>query len=121
MEVWGSLLGPADREVATGEVATFLLDNANAAVTPSSDGWFDDDIAFSKPWGFEVSSIQVPVLLMHGEQDLFVPFMHGLWLAEHIPDVDARLSAEDGHLTLPERRIGEVHAWLVERFVAGSP
>ena len=83
--------------------------------------WFDDDIAFSKPWGFEVSSIQVPVLLMHGEQDLFVPYGHGLWLAEHIPEVDARLSAEDGHLTLPERRIGEVHAWLVERFVAGGP
>jgi pimeloyl-ACP methyl ester carboxylesterase len=121
VEVWGSLLGPADREVATGEVATFLLDNATAAVTPSSAGWFDDDIAFSKPWGFEVSSIQVPVLLMHGEQDLFVPYGHGLWLAEHIPEVDARLSAEDGHLTLPERRIGEVHAWLVERFVAGGP
>ena len=58
----------------------------------------------------------MPVLVWQGEQDLFVPFGHGIWLAEHIPDADARLTADDGHLTIGERRIGEVHAWLVERF-----
>jgi pimeloyl-ACP methyl ester carboxylesterase len=115
-EVWGTLLGPADREVATGELAEFLIANARAALTPSSDGWFDDDVCFAKPWGFEITSIRVPVLLLHGEQDLFVPFGHGVWLAEHIPGVEAHLSHEDGHLTLPERRIGEVHDWLLERF-----
>ena len=119
LEAWGTLLCPADREVATGELAEFLVANARDALTPSSDGWFDDDVCFVKPWGFEVSLIRVPVLLMHGEQDLFVPFGHGVWLAEHIPGVESRLLPEDGHLTLPERRIGEVHAWLVERFTAG--
>ena len=58
----------------------------------------------------------MPVLLWQGTQDLFVPFAHGEWLAARIPGVDARLSDDDGHLTLLQNRIPEVHAWLIERF-----
>jgi pimeloyl-ACP methyl ester carboxylesterase len=112
---WQTLLGPADREIATGEFAAELLEHLRAGIEPSGDGWFDDDLVFTKPWGFELASIGVPVLLWQGEQDRFVPLGHGRWLADHIPGVDARFTAEDGHLTLT-RRVPEVHAWLLERF-----
>ena len=115
VELWSTLLGPADREVATGEFAAALLEHIRAGLEPSVDGWLDDDVAFVSPWGFDLSDIRVPVLLWQGEQDRFVPFAHGVWLAEHIPGVDARLTAEDGHLTLAVRRIPEVHAWLLDR------
>ena len=71
---------------------------------------------FVEPWGFELASIEVPVLVCHGEQDMFVPFAHGVWLAGHIPGSEARLTADDGHLTILERRTGEIHAWLLARF-----
>ncbi len=115
VELWQTLLGPADREVATGEFAAGLLEHMRAGLEPGVDGWLDDDRAFAAPWGFDLGAIRVPVLLWHGEQDKFVPFAHGVWLAERIPGVDARLTAEDGHLTLFQRRIPEVHAWLLER------
>jgi pimeloyl-ACP methyl ester carboxylesterase len=115
VEQWQTLLGPADREVATGDFAAELLEHMRAGIGPGGDGWLDDDLVFAKPWGFDVASIRVPVLLCQGEQDRFVPFGHGVWLAERIPGVEARLTAEDGHLTLAQRRIPEVHAWLVER------
>jgi pimeloyl-ACP methyl ester carboxylesterase len=115
VEAWQTLLGPADREAAIGEFAAHLLEHMRAGIGPQGDGWLDDDLAFVSPWGFDVTSIRVPVQLWHGEQDKFVPLAHGVWLAERIPDVDAHLSAEDGHLTLFLRRVPEIHAWLLER------
>ena len=58
----------------------------------------------------------MPVLLLHGEQDQFVPFGHGVWLTARLPGVEARLTAEDGHLILAERRVGEVHEWLLSKW-----
>jgi pimeloyl-ACP methyl ester carboxylesterase len=116
LAAWSSILGPADREVLTGSFVEFVIESTEAGIEPSSDGWFDDDVVFVEPWGFDVASIAVPVLVWHGEQDKFVPFAHGVWLAEHIPGAEARLTAEDGHLTILERRIGEIHDWLLARF-----
>ena len=55
------------------------------------------------------------MLLVHGEDDRFVPVAHTRWLAERIPGVEMRIDAADGHLTLLERRLREVHEWLLER------
>jgi pimeloyl-ACP methyl ester carboxylesterase len=119
VELWQTLLGPADRLVATDTFAQFLLDHIRAGIEPSGDGWFDDDLVFLRPWGFDLASIRVPVLLLQGEQDKFVPYGHGVWLSEHIPGVEARLTAEDGHLTLAENRVPEVHEWLLARYAQG--
>jgi pimeloyl-ACP methyl ester carboxylesterase len=56
------------------------------------------------------------VLLMHGRQDEAVPFAHGQYLAAHIPGVEARLLDGESHATVRENHIGEVHAWLTDRF-----
>jgi len=115
VEAWATLLGAADRAVASGRLAAYLLEGMSHAIDVTRDGWFDDDRAFVRPWGFDVAAIRVPVQLWHGADDRFVPAAHGRWLAGRIPGVDARLTDEDGHLTLIERRVPAVHAWLLER------
>jgi pimeloyl-ACP methyl ester carboxylesterase len=110
-----TLLSPADAAVLKDALADYLIYCDHEGLAPGGQGWWDDAMAHSSPWGFELSAISVPVLLMHGRQDQFVPFGHGQWLAAHIPGVEARLFDHDGHLTLLANRIPEVHAWLAER------
>jgi len=109
-----SLLSPADAAVLTGELAEYLAFSLHEGLAPGGQGWWDDGCAQISPWGFELARISVPVLLLHGRQDRFVPFGHGQWLAGHIAGVEARLLDDDGHLTLLQHRLGEVHAWLAE-------
>jgi pimeloyl-ACP methyl ester carboxylesterase len=110
-----SLLSPVDAAVLTEDVASFMINMMREGIKDRRDGWIDDDIAFTTPWGFELSQIRIPVLLVHGEHDQFVPFSHGEWLASNIGNVDAWLSADDGHLTLSVLRVPEVHAWLLDK------
>jgi pimeloyl-ACP methyl ester carboxylesterase len=109
-----SLLTPTDAAALRGELAEYLDSSSRSGLAPGSQGWWDDTCNI-RPWGFDLSEITVPVLLLHGRQDMFVPFGHGEWLAAHIPGVEARLLDEDGHLTLLQNRVPEVHAWLSER------
>jgi pimeloyl-ACP methyl ester carboxylesterase len=111
-----TLLSPTDAAVLKDALAEHLVYSDHEGLAPGSQGWWDDGVAHASPWGFELSAISVPVLLMHGRQDQFVPFDHGQWLAAHVPGVEARLFDHDGHLTLLVNRIGEVHAWLADRF-----
>jgi len=106
-----TLLGPADAETLDGSLADYLYELM--AAPGVVDGWIDDDLAFVRPWGFELGSISVPVLIRYGLQDRFVPSAHARWLAEHIPGAEAEITARDGHLTLYEDGIAGVHSWVL--------
>jgi pimeloyl-ACP methyl ester carboxylesterase len=113
VEAMRTLIGEADRAVLSGRFAEYFLECDRHAFEHGVDGWIDDDLAFARAWGFDLASIERPVLLLQGEDDLMVPPAHGHWLAARIPGVEARIDAADGHLTLVERRMREVNEWLL--------
>lgn len=95
-----SLLPPIDVEQLTDEFGEDMAANFAEALRRGTDGWVDDDLAFTRPWGFELGELAVPAFLWQGSEDLMVPFAHGQWLAAAIPGVVAHLEQGEGHLSI---------------------
>jgi pimeloyl-ACP methyl ester carboxylesterase len=94
-----SLLPDVDRAVLTGELGADLLANLQGGVRELY-GWLDDDLAFTKEWGFALDSITVPTYLWQGSEDLMVPFHHGEWLAANVPGIVPHLIDGEGHFSI---------------------
>jgi pimeloyl-ACP methyl ester carboxylesterase len=105
-------LSATDSEALTGDLAEYLHSNMHHAIGENADGWLDDDLAFVKPWGFELTQINRPVLVLQGGDDLMVPPAHGAWLAENVPGAESRIEDVHGHLTLVQDLVTDVHEWL---------
>jgi pimeloyl-ACP methyl ester carboxylesterase len=106
--VLGDLVGDVDKAALTGELGLFLADNTREALRNGFWGWFDDDMAFVRDWGFDLTRIDIPVTVWHGAKDRMAPFAHGRWLAEHLPGARARLLPENGHLSLAVGSFGRI-------------
>jgi len=96
----GGLVSDVDKAALSGEFAEFIATVFRRAVSSGIAGWRDDDLAFTRDWGFDLARIERPVAVWQGEQDRMVPFTHGQWLAEHIPNARVRLHRYEGHLSL---------------------
>jgi pimeloyl-ACP methyl ester carboxylesterase len=92
----------ADRAalIEVPEVAEWLARSIQSAVSSGIWGWLDDDLAWAKPWGFDVADIRVPVIVRHGDQDGFVSIEQGRWLAAHIPGARLDEMPGGGHTTV---------------------
>jgi pimeloyl-ACP methyl ester carboxylesterase len=113
----GDLVSPVDAAALTGDYAHFLAGRLHRAVAGGIWGWFDDDLALTRPWGFDLGDIAVPVAVWQGGQDRMVPFAHGRWLAARLPSARARLLPAEGHLSIVVAKFGEV----VDELLASAP
>jgi len=93
-----STLPESDRWiVADAGIQDMLERNFAEGLRISADGWVDDVMAFSTGWGFELAGIAAPVLLWHGEDDIFAPVQHTRWLARNIPGATVEVEPDAAH------------------------
>jgi pimeloyl-ACP methyl ester carboxylesterase len=116
VDSFDSMVSDADRASITPETSAFAAERRKHALSTGIWGWFDDDIAETQPWGFDVSEISVPVTVWHGAQDRFVPPSHSEWLAGAIPGARTELRSDEGHFSIVETKFHE----LVEDLLANS-
>lgn len=102
-------LSPSDRAVLQDpRVHQTLRTSTKEAFANGVWGWVDDDLAFTEPWGFEVSELEVPVEIRYGATDVLVPAGHGEWLAAHIPHAEVTVDDEGGHLSSPDQHLERI-------------
>jgi pimeloyl-ACP methyl ester carboxylesterase len=108
-----TLLPEVDRAVLTSEHGEDMVATLNEALRTGVDGWLDDDLAFTRAWGFDLDDIEVPVFVWQGTVDLMVPSAHGRWLADHTPAAVAHIEADQGHLSISANGIEQMLDELV--------
>jgi pimeloyl-ACP methyl ester carboxylesterase len=96
----GDLTSDVDRRSYSDDYAEYIVALCHEALREGYWGWFDDDMAFVKPWGFDVGTIRDPVHIWQGGQDRMVPYAHGEWLAAHVGGACAHLDPDQGHRSL---------------------
>ena len=99
-EAFGGLISDADKKSMEGSFADVIASAIRSGLAVSFDGWVDDDVAFTKPWGFDLASINKPVKIWQGDQDYMVPHAHSHWLKKHISTAELTFIPGQGHVTL---------------------
>jgi pimeloyl-ACP methyl ester carboxylesterase len=106
----GDLVSDPDKAAITGEFAEYLAALFRAALATGIAGWRDDDLAFTRDWGFSLDALghATPVAIWQGGQDRMVPSAHGAWLAANIPRARAHLLPGQGHDSLMASEFGRI-------------
>ena len=115
-EAFGGLVPQVDKDTLAGGFADTLAACLRRALAGGFDGWVDDDLAFVRPWGFDLADVGVPVTVWQGDLDLMVPAAHGPWLVSQLPRATARLAPGHGHLSL----VAGLHDEILDDLVANA-
>ena len=60
-----------------------------------------------------MTEIRVPTRVLYGLTDVLVPPQHGEWLARNVPNAEAVVDEQGGHLPDP-KLVTERFGWLVQ-------
>jgi pimeloyl-ACP methyl ester carboxylesterase len=107
-------LSESDRtELARPQYGEIIRQGLTEAFRRGVWGWVDDDLCFTRPWGFDIGEIRVPTRVVYGLTDVLVPRHHGDWLGRNVPNAQVVIEDQSGHLRDPEV-ITERVGWLVQ-------
>lgn len=113
VELFGGLLSDPDKAVFEPEERReAFASSLRQGFEFGSDGFYDDDRAIMTEWGFDPTTITVPVSVWFGDHDLMVPRTHGEWLAANLPTSVRYFFPGDGHVTLVVSHLDELSSQI---------
>jgi pimeloyl-ACP methyl ester carboxylesterase len=105
---------PSDA-AALRDAAAFeaCFESQRRAWRTSAAGVLADAEIYARPWGFNLHDINAPVRMWHGTEDRAFSFHLAEEVAKQLPNCRLRLIANEGHYSLPIRRMREILQDLV--------
>jgi pimeloyl-ACP methyl ester carboxylesterase len=84
--------------LADAELRESFIAGSQEAVRQGSRGVIKEAIIYTKPWGFSLSEIKVPVHLWHGDMDVNAPISMAERMVAEIPNATLHRCPGEGHL-----------------------
>ena len=82
-------MGEADRKLlGDPEMANFFQEDVKEAFSQGVRGPADKAILLYQDWGFELGEIDVPVYILHGEDDKFAPHSFAIFFRYNFIQLD---------------------------------
>lgn len=113
-ELWPELNGHEKNVVDDTALRRIIAKTHAEALSETADGWIDDVIALSRPWGFELSEITAPVKLWYGRDDVFSPPGHTHWLAKRMPKANVDVEVGTAHFGAVEI-LPQILTWVMKQ------
>lgn len=108
-------VSPPDRAaLKRSEVVETVVRMTGGAFAQGGRGAAWDYTLFSRPWGFSLADIRLPVYLWHGEEDWTCPVEMGRYAAENIPGCTAKFYPGEGHISLVVNHFAEILAVVAD-------
>lgn len=86
------------RAFADPAMKSMFLGDLLPASRSGMQAMISDLVLFSRPWGFTVTELKVPVCFWHGDADQFVPLEHGVHVAALVPGAELVVLPGESHL-----------------------
>jgi pimeloyl-ACP methyl ester carboxylesterase len=85
-----------------------IFESQRRAWRGSAEGVMIDAQIYAQPWGFAIEDVRVPVRLWHGTEDRAFAVRLAQEVANRLPNCTARFIENEGHYSLPVRRVREI-------------
>lgn len=98
-DLYARMSPEGDREVfGRPEIKAMFLDDLLGGSRRGIRAPIYDIMLFTRPWGFSVRDVKVPVRWWHGDSDNIVPLAHGQHIVPLIPDGQLFVRPGESHL-----------------------
>lgn len=108
-------VAPVDRAAMLDPDGPPMAASNRKALENGIEGWVQDDIAMTTPWGFELTDITTPVTFWTGRLDQFVSWRHTVWMAERVPGAHLHVRGDEGHISLRKNHFPAILDDVLER------
>jgi pimeloyl-ACP methyl ester carboxylesterase len=90
---------PGDQAVySRPEMKAMFLDDLARASRRQLHGPLYDILQFTRPWGFSLRDVRVPIRFWQGDADPIVPLAHAEHMAALVPNAALRVRPREGHI-----------------------